>query len=91
MNVVLYNPRAQRSHRRLPLSVLALARVIPAPHTWELVDDNVDPDAAAALRRACAKPNTALFVTVMPGPQLRVAVPVCRALKREFPSACQPI
>ena len=86
MNVVLYNPRVQRSHRRLPLSVLALARVIPAPHTWELVDDNVDPDAAAALRRACAKPNTALFVTVMPGPQLRVAVPVCRALKREFPS-----
>lgn len=86
MKVVLYNPRAQRSHRRLPLAVLALARVIVEPHSWVLVDDNVDPDAAAALRHACATPDTVLFVTVMPGPQLRVAVPVCRALKRAFPT-----
>lgn len=86
MNVVLYNPRAQRSHRRLPLSLLALARVIPAEHTWTLVDDNVDPDAAGALDRACRVPDTVLFVTVMPGPQLRVAVPACRALKARFPS-----
>lgn len=86
MKVVLYNPRAQRSHRRLPLAVLALARVIVEPHSWVLVDDNVDPDAAAALRHACATPDTVLFVTVMPGPQLRVAVPVCRALKRDFPN-----
>ncbi len=85
MNVVLYNPRAQRSHRRLPLSLLALARVVPAPHTWTLVDDNVDREAALALDRACALPDTVLFVTVMPGPQLRVAVPVCRALKARFP------
>ena len=58
MNVVLYNPRAQRSHRRLPLSLLALARVVPAPHTWTLVDDNVDREAALALDRACALPDT---------------------------------
>lgn len=85
MNVVLYNPRAQRAHRRLPLSLLALARVIAPPHTWTLVDDNVDPDARAALERACARPDAVLFVTVMPGPQLRVAVPVCRALKARHP------
>lgn len=86
MNVVLYNPRAQRSHRRLPLSLLALARVIPAEHPWTLVDDNVDPGAAEALERACSRPDTVLFVTVMPGPQLRVAVPVCRGLKARFPA-----
>ncbi len=86
MNIVLYNPRAQRSHRRLPLSLLALARVIPSPHTWVLVDDNVDSTASADLDRLCAVTDTVLFVTVMPGPQLRVAVPACRQLKARFPS-----
>ena len=31
--------------------------------------------------------RTLVMVTVMPGPQLREAVPWCRALKRRFPSA----
>lgn len=85
MNVVLYNPRAQRAHRRLPLSVLALARVIPPEFPWALVDENVDPDSGAALERLCGQPDAVLFVTVMPGPQLRVAVPTCRALKARYP------
>ncbi len=84
MNVVLFNPRAQVSHRRLPLSLLCVARGL-AEHAWTLVDGNVEPDAEARLRRLCAAPGTVLFVTVMPGPQLRVATPLCRALKRANP------
>ena len=80
MNVVLFNPRAQRSHRRLPLSLLSLARAIPDRHPWILVDGNVEPDAEARLRRLCAVGEVALLVSVMPGPQLRVATPLCRAL-----------
>lgn len=85
MNVVLYNPRAQKSHRRLPLSLLFLARAVPAEHEWALVDGNVDPDADARLDALCARPDTVLLVTVMPGPQLRAAVPVCRALRGRYP------
>jgi radical SAM superfamily enzyme YgiQ (UPF0313 family) len=80
VNVVLFNPRAQRSHRRLPLSLLSLARAIPDRHPWILVDGNVEPDAEARLRRLCAVGEVALLVSVMPGPQLRVATPLCRAL-----------
>ncbi|MFZ5482425.1 MAG: B12-binding domain-containing radical SAM protein [Myxococcota bacterium] len=83
MNVVLFNPRAQTAHRRLPLSVLMLARVVRQP--WELVDGNVEPDAIARLEGLCARPGTVLLVTVMPGPQLRVAAPLCRRLKARFP------
>ena len=79
MNIVLFNPRAQRSHRRLPLSLLMLARVIR--HEWALVDANVEPDAEARLDALCARPDTVLLVTVMPGPQLRAATPICRRLK----------
>ena len=84
MNVVFFNPRAQKAHRRLPLSVLMLARVVKDP--WDIVDGNVEPDAEARLEHQCARPDTILLVTVMPGPQLAVATPVCRRLKTLYPS-----
>lgn len=87
MHVVLLNPRAQKAHRRLPLSVLFVARVIPAPHTWEIFDANIDADALARAEAAVARDpaGTVLMVTVMPGPQLRQATPWCREIKRRFP------
>ena len=87
MHIVLLNPRAQKSHRRLPLSLLFLARGIPDSVTWEIRDGNVEPDALARAEATVARDpsGTAVFVTVMPGPQLRVAVPWCRALKSRFP------
>ena len=87
MHIVLLNPRAQKSHRRLPLSLLFLARGIPDSVTWEIRDGNVEPDALARAEAAVARDpsGTVVFVTVMPGPQLRVAVPWCRTLKSRFP------
>ena len=45
-------------------------------------------DRAAFAREAVARDptNTVVLVTVMPGPQLRWAVPFCRALKARFPT-----
>lgn len=85
MNVVAFNPRAQRSHRRLPLSVLHVLRGLGPDAAWALVDGNVEPDAHDRLRALCARGPTLLLVTVMPGPQLRVATPLCRELKRANP------
>lgn len=88
MHVVFYNPRAQKAHRRLPLSVLFVARALPERHTWELVDANVESDAERRLEAAVARDpgRTALLTTVMPGPQLRQATPWCRALKARHPA-----
>jgi radical SAM superfamily enzyme YgiQ (UPF0313 family) len=85
VNAVLFNPRAAPAHRRLPLSALSIARVLPERHPWELVDGNVDADAEARLDALGARPRTVLLVTVMPGPQLRAATPICRALKAKHP------
>ena len=81
MNVVLFNPRAQKAHRRLPLSLLSVARGLPPETAWTLIDGNIDADAEQRLREACASGKVLLLVTVMPGPQLRVATPLCRDLK----------
>lgn len=87
MHVVLFNPRAQKAHRRLPLSLLFVARTIPPEHSWEIVDANVTPDAAARAEAIIARDpaGTVLMVTVMPGPQLREAAPWCREIKRRHP------
>ncbi|MDP6931434.1 MAG: hypothetical protein QGG40_00895, partial [Myxococcota bacterium] len=70
MHLVLVNPRAQQSHRRLPLSILFLARVIPPEHSWEIIDANVMPDARERAEGVVARDpgNTVMMVTVMPGP-----------------------
>ena len=93
MHLVLFNPRAQRAHRRLPLSLLMLVRALPAevggrPLTWEIIDANVEPDAKARAEAAVARDpgGTLLLVTVMPGPQLREAVPWCRQVKALWPA-----
>lgn len=88
MHLVFMNPRAQKAHRRLPLSVLFVARTIPPEHTLEIVDANVMPDARARAEAAIARDpaNTVLLVTVMPGPQLREAAPWCREVKRRWPA-----
>lgn len=88
MRVLLVNPRAQKAHRRLPLSVLFVARNLPEDLDWEILDANVMADAQARAEAAiaAAPADTVLMVTVMPGPQLQWAVPWCRQLKQRWPA-----
>jgi anaerobic magnesium-protoporphyrin IX monomethyl ester cyclase len=87
-HVVLLNPRAQQSHRRLPLSVLFAARGVPEGMTWEIIDANIMPDARQRLDAALGRDpdHSILLVTVMPGPQLRQATPWCRDVRARFPT-----
>jgi radical SAM superfamily enzyme YgiQ (UPF0313 family) len=86
--IVFYNPRSTTPGKQpLPLSLLSLAAVLPPEQRWALVDGNVVDDPVAGI---CAHLDTAtapgvLAVTVMPGPQLSEAVPVCRAVRAARP------
>ncbi|MCK6576818.1 MAG: cobalamin-dependent protein [Anaerolineae bacterium] len=86
--VLLYNPiSTSPGKQRLPLSLLAVSAVIAADYDLEFIDGNLTADPAAAIiERAKATGAKLLAVTVMPGPQLRQAVPVCKAVKRALPS-----
>jgi radical SAM superfamily enzyme YgiQ (UPF0313 family) len=87
--IVLYNPTSTTPGKQpLPLSVMALAAVLEGRERWTLIDGNVVADPTAAIVAQLSAPSTTpalLAVTVMPGPQLSHAVPVCRAVRERLP------
>ncbi len=86
MRVVLYNPVSNATGKRmLPMSLLALGAVLEGKHDYRIIDGNCENDALARLREAIHAGCDVLGVTLMPGPQLADAVPICRALDAEFP------
>ena len=89
--IVLFNPRSTTPGKQpLPLSIMALAAVVEGREPWCLVDGNVEADPVAAIvsrfggQSAPESPDL-LAVTVMPGPQLSQAVPVCRSIRERLP------
>jgi anaerobic magnesium-protoporphyrin IX monomethyl ester cyclase len=85
--IILFHPRSTKpKNRRLPLSVLHLGAVLEGREEFEIVDGNVDPDPWATIDALIARHRVELFgVSVMPGPQLLQAIPVCRALREKYP------
>lgn len=85
--VIFYNPiSTSPGKQRLPMSLLAIARVIANDYDLEFIDGNLVADPAAQIiERAQATGAKLLAVSVMPGPQLRQAVPVCKQVKAALP------
>ncbi len=85
--VLFYNPvSTSPGKQRLPLSLLAIAAVIAADYDTEFIDGNLIADPAAQIIERVKATNAKLLaVTVMPGPQLRQAVPVCKQIKAALP------
>ncbi len=86
--IILLHPRAASPRsRRFPLSVLALAAVIDGKEEYAIIDGNVDADAGGTLERLHGhKPAEILAVSVMPGPQMVAAIPLCRSFREKWPS-----
>ena len=85
--IILFHPRSTKpKNRRLPLSVLHLAAVLEGREEYEIVDGNADPDPWATIDALMQRHRVELFgVSVMPGPQLLQAIPVCRAVREKYP------
>lgn len=84
--LLLYNPPSSAQRKPvLPMSLLALGAVLEGEHTYRIVDGNLEPDPEAALRHAIDAGADLLAVTVMPGPQLNHAAPLCKRLKQAYP------
>lgn len=88
--IILYNPISTTPGKQpLPLSLMSLAAVLEGRYDWVLVDGNVTADPAARIiELAHGFPNPTkclLAVTVMPGPQLAQAIPVCKRVRTEIP------
>lgn len=85
--VLFYNPiSTSPGKQRLPLSILAVAAVISEDYDVEFIDGNLIADPAAKIIERVKATNAKLLAcTVMPGPQLRQAVPVCKQVKAALP------
>ncbi|HUY99986.1 MAG TPA: cobalamin-dependent protein [Thermomicrobiaceae bacterium] len=86
--IILYNPPSNARHKPvLPMSLLAVGAVLEGRHDYLIIDGNLEPDPLGAIDRAVRETGAdILAVTVMPGPQLTHAVPLCGALRRVHPN-----
>src|SRR5262245_33535330 len=85
--IILYNPVNSPSKKAvLPMSLLSLGALLEDVEDYLIIDGNLVADGLATLKHAVSETGAdILALSVMPGPQLSDAVPVCKALKAEFP------
>lgn len=85
--VLLFNPRSAQYKHRVPNAILNIAASIEGKYEWVIVDGNLEADP---YQKICSYLNTGEFkylgFTVMPGPQVRQAVPFSRQIKQQFPN-----
>jgi radical SAM superfamily enzyme YgiQ (UPF0313 family) len=86
--VLLFNPRATTYARIIPNSILQIAASIEGRFDYTIVDGNREKDPWPAIDRFMTVYPDAFFCsTVMPGPQLRQAVPFSKRIKENYPHA----
>jgi anaerobic magnesium-protoporphyrin IX monomethyl ester cyclase len=85
--IILLHPRSTKpKNRRFPLAVLSLAAVLEGKEEYAIVDGNADPRPEETLDRLASRGDvTMLAVSVMPGPQMVAAIPLCREFRKKFP------
>lgn len=85
--IIFYNPvSTSKGKQRLPLSLLAISAMVAQDYDVAYIDGNlVDNPAEAIIALAKSTHAKLLAITVMPGPQLRQAVPTCKAIKQALP------
>ncbi|MDE3057548.1 MAG: B12-binding domain-containing radical SAM protein, partial [Bacteroidota bacterium] len=84
--ILLFNPRSCNWKYRLPNSLLSLGSVLEGKYEYEIVDGNLLCDPLPVLSTIIGEKRVDMLgVTVMPGPQLQQAIPLCKSLKEKFP------
>ncbi|HMH20219.1 MAG TPA: radical SAM protein [Puia sp.] len=85
--VLLFNPRSATWKYRIPNSVLQIAASVEGICEWVIVDGNREKDPYKKIRDYLLTGEFRYIgFTVMPGPQLKQAIPFARRIKEEFPA-----
>ena len=85
--ILLFHPRSTRpKNRRLPLSILHIAAMLEGREDYAIVDGNADANPWATIGGLMQTQRVELLaVSVMPGPQLKSAVELCRVFRQKYP------
>ncbi|MEX2234738.1 MAG: radical SAM protein [Cyclobacteriaceae bacterium] len=84
--VILFNPRSARAKHRIPNSVLQVGASIDGRYDYVFVDGNLENDPWETIQRYLCTGRFKYFgCTVMPGPQLKQAIPFSKKIREQFP------
>jgi anaerobic magnesium-protoporphyrin IX monomethyl ester cyclase len=84
--VILFNPRSANSKHRIPNSILQVGASIHGKFEYVFVDGNMESDPFAVIKNYLETGQFKYFgCTTMPGPQLRQAIPISRAIRDRYP------
>ena len=84
--ILLFNPRSANAKYRVPNSILNIAASVEGQYPWVIVDGNREIDPLARIMQWLETGNYKYVgFTVMPGPQLKQAIPFSKTIKEYFP------
>ena len=84
--IILVNPRSAIAKHRVPNSILNIAASIEGKYPWVIVDGNREQDPLARIMQYLETGNYKYIgFTVMPGPQLKQAIPFSKTIREYFP------
>jgi len=84
--IILFNPRSANWKHRIPNSILQVASSIHGKYDYVLVDGNLEKDPWAKIESYLKTGEYRWFgSTVMPGPQLKQAIPITKRIHLEYP------
>jgi tRNA A37 methylthiotransferase MiaB len=86
--IILLHPQSTKpKNRRFPLAPLSLAAMLEGRYEYTIVDGNADPQPGTTLDAIAREHSVKLLaVSVMPGPQMIAAIPLCREFRERHPS-----
>jgi radical SAM superfamily enzyme YgiQ (UPF0313 family) len=85
--ILLFNPRSAVGKHRIPNSILNIAASVEGIYEWIIVDGNQERDPLQKILDHIDQRNIKYIgITVMPGPQVKQAIPFSMAIKEKFPS-----
>jgi anaerobic magnesium-protoporphyrin IX monomethyl ester cyclase len=84
--IILFNPRSARNNHRLPLSIVQVGASVAGKEEFVFIDGNLENDEWRKLNSYLETGEFAFFAcTVMPGPQLKNAIRLTKAVREKFP------
>lgn len=85
--VILFNPKSGKWKHRVPNSILQVGASIYGKHDFVFIDGNLEKDPWSKIESLLKSGEFTYFgVTVMPGPQLKQAIPISKKIKTQFPN-----
>jgi len=84
--VLIFNPRSASGKHRMPNSILQVGASIDGKFEYEFIDGNLEEDPETKILDLIKNGSIKYFgTTVMPGPQLKQAIPISKKVRELFP------